>query len=742
MALVDPYAACPCGSEKKYKWCCQKAEPFAERANRLLENGQYDAAVAALNEGLARYPNNPWLLLRRAVVQITLQKPEEARQSLAAILREAPDHVAAAALQTRLVLMADGPVAAASEFQHALSHVKPESRPRLIRMAALLANSLAETGLVPAGLKHYELAASFGNTEASFVSSAFRALKSNPVVSRWLKQPFALAPAPEALRDPIRQQFEQALRWGREGLWQRAAAAFDLLSSDPVAGPAAERNLGLCRLWLGDEAAALSALRRWIDRAEPSTEAVDLAALCEEIDDTADPEPIEHVQLSWPLRNREALLRVLGDQSTMVEAPRRHLDFADDETPEVDCRYWLDRPLVEARSGLTVDQIPLIQANVLIGLDAVVLETDDDGRLNALIDRFTALVGQSVPPAHPRTKVVVKVSRSEHALSWHWYLPPELAQEEKTRLTREKMARLVSEVWPQTPVAYFGRRTPLQVARSRGAEILLRAAVMELEHSGDDLGELVDWPALRSRLGIPPEPVIDPDTVEIDRISLGRLAKIPVRRLNNDRLIRAYARAHEWGLIDLLLEAAHEIVARPGLELPPEIRTLDLFRDLAHEAAGRNDRAAALEWVARGRGRETKRDVASAVDWDMLELQVKTTLDKPEDWVPDLVSILERYRGKEEATPQLTTRLLEMGLLQIASAPERPNELLIDSRPLQQLVSLYGPRVTTAAGYVGVSATKGEIWTPESTSRGPALWTPGADLGETAAGQRSKIILP
>ena len=33
MAVADPYAACPCGSGQKFKWCCQKIEPFAERAN-------------------------------------------------------------------------------------------------------------------------------------------------------------------------------------------------------------------------------------------------------------------------------------------------------------------------------------------------------------------------------------------------------------------------------------------------------------------------------------------------------------------------------------------------------------------------------------------------------------------------------------------------------------------------------------------------------------------------------------
>ncbi len=52
MAAVDPYAPCPCGSGQKFKWCCQKVEPYAERSQRLFSNGQIDAAIEALDGAL------------------------------------------------------------------------------------------------------------------------------------------------------------------------------------------------------------------------------------------------------------------------------------------------------------------------------------------------------------------------------------------------------------------------------------------------------------------------------------------------------------------------------------------------------------------------------------------------------------------------------------------------------------------------------------------------------------------
>ena len=120
MALVDPYSPCPCGSEKKYKWCCHKVDPYIERVQRLAENGQTDAAISVLNEGLAKVPDSPLLLIRKAVILVLQQKLKEARPLVESVLHHQPDHAGATVLLIRLILATEGPVAAASQFQHAL----------------------------------------------------------------------------------------------------------------------------------------------------------------------------------------------------------------------------------------------------------------------------------------------------------------------------------------------------------------------------------------------------------------------------------------------------------------------------------------------------------------------------------------------------------------------------------------------------------------------------------------------
>ncbi|MFO0958668.1 MAG: SEC-C metal-binding domain-containing protein [Isosphaeraceae bacterium] len=59
MAAVEPYSPCPCGSGEKFKWCCQKIESYADKAQRLYEGGQIDAALKALDEGLRKRRPTP-----------------------------------------------------------------------------------------------------------------------------------------------------------------------------------------------------------------------------------------------------------------------------------------------------------------------------------------------------------------------------------------------------------------------------------------------------------------------------------------------------------------------------------------------------------------------------------------------------------------------------------------------------------------------------------------------------------
>ena len=509
MAAVDPYSPCPCGSGQKFKWCCHKVEAHADRAQRLFESGQVDAAIEALDAGLRKEPGNPWLLSRKAIFQIRLGQPEEAKATLRLVLQKQPKHIGALVLMTRLALETEGPAAGAAQFQQVLTAFPAEGQRDLASLARVVAAFLTEAGKIPAAIKHLELALDLAGEDDAPTSSALRMIEASPNFSAWLKNPYALSPAPGGLDDAARERFEQALQWAEQGLWSSAASAFEILSADGRSEGLADRNLGLCRLWMADEAGAVAALRRYIARLGTTPEAVDLEALCQQIAPPGEDDLVERAQLIWPLRDRDRLLQALRADPTVREQEPGPIDPDDPESPEVDQFGLLDRPALERGAALRVEDIPKFVGQVLVGQEIVALETYDDGRLDGLSDRFTTLAGSSIARAHPRTKVVDKVPRSSLALSWEWLLPEGVEEAESRRLNQEEAARILREVWPNTPMPYLGGRTPLQAAKAGDAVVPLRAALWQIEQSRQtrDSGALAE---LRATLNIEPEPRIDP----------------------------------------------------------------------------------------------------------------------------------------------------------------------------------------------------------------------------------------
>ena len=127
----------------------------------------------------------------------------------------------------------------------------------------------------------------------------------------------------------------------------------------------------------------------------------------------------------------------------------------------------------------------------------------------------------------------------------------------------------------------------------------------------------------------------------------------------------------------------------------------------------------------------------------MIELQVQMVLDGPEVWVKTLAVILERYRGNQEATSAVFLRLINLGLVQVVQDPNHPDQMALDTRTLEYYLNQFGPRVTTAAGELGVAAARGEIWTPDSGGGGGGspIWTPGSAAPPAAGAGKSKIIV-
>ena len=78
----DPYGPCPCGSGKKFKWCCQPIHVEIDKAFRQDEDGQHDMALRIMSGVVAQHPDNPEAWGRHAQLLYQNDRVEEAEKAL------------------------------------------------------------------------------------------------------------------------------------------------------------------------------------------------------------------------------------------------------------------------------------------------------------------------------------------------------------------------------------------------------------------------------------------------------------------------------------------------------------------------------------------------------------------------------------------------------------------------------------------------------------------------------------
>ena len=170
----------------------------------------------------------------------------------------------------------------------------------------------------------------------------------------------------------------------------------------------------------------------------------------------------------------------------------------------------------------------------------------------------------------------------------------------------------------------------------------------------------------------------------------------------------------------------------------------------ARPRCGRTKRPCRGDELARARARV--RAAPEAVGrmrsrWEMIELQVADGARRARGLGSQSRGDSRAYRGNQEATSAVFLRLINLGLGPGRAGPESSRSngpRHPDAGVLPQSIRARGSR--PPAGELGVAATRGEIWTPDSTpapADGAAswltpIWTPGSAASLPAAGDGAK----
>ncbi len=741
MSLMDPYSPCFCGSGQKYKWCCQKVESQLERSARLEESGQLESAIKTLDEGLLKAPDSPGLLIRKAIVLSKLERFDLARKVAEELTARQPKNPLGAILLVRSVLLEEGPVEAAEQYQRSLPALQEMHPAELGELTYTLAGALGQMGFYLAARKHAELA--LGVAEEAIQREARQLIgevSRSRRISIWERNRYRLAPAPESASAEFRASFANALKWAESGQLSAAEAAFALLAAGSHAGIWAERNRGICLLWLAREEEALQALRRYIARTPVSADVVELEALCQQLDIVPPGESVDVVQLSWPIRDRDALAAALAGNKGVIAGGKRQVRKDEENSPIGELYHLLTHELGTADAAVTIEDLPDVEGVLIVAGDTLVLEAHDDGRLDRLTDRVVSLAGRAIPPAHPRTKVVARDQKYMVKLQRPICIPPGVDRATRRRLQAEASAHSFRTLWFDTPHPSLDWRTPREAGTLPELRVALRAAMLMMEASEEPWTELVDFAAIRRDHGIEPEPTIDPATFDPASAHICRLILAPIEQLGDDALVLTLRLGMEYGLRSVLRRAARMLVDRPDVVEKHKIDPVVLYMILGRDAASQGDRAQADEWLARGREWDRSRRTRDPLAWEFLELDIRMVDEPAEQWVPFLAGLLERCRPDQRLNTRMLGKLVEIGLVEARPDPGGTGRITLDIATLEALLAQFGPRITTADGRLGAADAGERLWTPESqVGAGAAIWTP--DQG-APAGEKPRLILP
>jgi tetratricopeptide (TPR) repeat protein len=311
----NPYDPCPCGSGKKFKFCCQQYFPQIELALEQQQTGQHEAAVKTMTAVTEAHPGYPPAWGYLAQVLYNEGKPDEAEAALDKAFALNPQFGMGFLLRGLFRQNEGEMIGALLLFRKAEEAFDPQATDQLAHVSELIARN--------------ELML---NRPVASRAALERAVKNGPADAE-LKEQFEILFGPQS-RLPHCARKKYSLRATLRplppgevtGKLADAKRTYEQLTKDAPNDPAGWFNLGLVRAWLGEQPAAVEALAKSVELEMDDARAEETAALAEVLKCGQgmenDSDYVEH-RVFMPVRDPEAvvgLLQAMGQAGQLLAA--------------------------------------------------------------------------------------------------------------------------------------------------------------------------------------------------------------------------------------------------------------------------------------------------------------------------------------------------------------------------------------------------------------------------------------
>jgi tetratricopeptide (TPR) repeat protein len=259
--VTDPYASCPCGSGKKFKWCCQDIHAEVDLAFKQLTDGQNEAALQSMESLVRQHPENAEAWGRQAQLLSLTDQLDKAEQALDKAFALNPNYPFGYMLRGMFRQQEGESVGALLLFRKAVAAYAADATEPLAYIHELIAD--IELRL---------------NRPVAARAALMQALRFTPDKTELRKAFDGLfgsnARLPEAARRdytflrPVSatDEWDRLVHETTSGRLEDARSAFLLWTERHAEDVAGWFNLGLVQAWLGENVAAVDALGKYVER--------------------------------------------------------------------------------------------------------------------------------------------------------------------------------------------------------------------------------------------------------------------------------------------------------------------------------------------------------------------------------------------------------------------------------------------------------------------------------------------
>jgi predicted Zn-dependent protease len=594
--MFEPYSPCPCGSGKKFKWCCQPIHAALGKVFALDDEGQHEAALRLMDEVAAQHPTNPEVWGRKALLEFQNERPADAEKTLEKAFELNANYAFGFFLKARFRLYEGEIGGALLLLRKATELYDPEAKDMLAQLYIDIFDCEMKLNHPVAAHAAAELALKFNPTNENLrngIPTVFGKDNPNLPASAIRKYEFMILPADAPAER--RTAWAGALQAAATGKLADATRAFDQLAQAEPNQPAAWFNLALCQAWTGNNPAAVAAIQHYVELEADETRAAQAWALAEVLRlghgmvDQAD--VVEH-SITASLRDPNAFVTTLSEleregllAGVRVDQEQGMLTAMVLESPGPALT-----PELQARQGMKLAAYLVMVGNILR------IWNVNQEALERTFARVREKAGNTIAETLPSRGPAKFIEMLSEGITFSKNAG---SKEEAEQRLREGFTQFLEEKWIHRPLKSLGGVAPVDAAGHAGLRKKVRGLVQFMRECAALTKFPYDFARLEHKLGLDgTAPGNAAGTPAYSAMNAAELAGLPAATLAPADLEQAYQAALALDARELAGKFAAELVGRAPYPERPDRFTL--FQLLIGQSLSHGDTGAALDRVNEG----------------------------------------------------------------------------------------------------------------------------------------------